>query len=335
MMMNRSQSDGRGLVRGLTRREFGLSVAALALSPRAIAQSRTPVLPARSINHFGLTVSDVGRSVEWYQRVFGLPAQFTQDRDEGKVALLGLKTSPQFIALYPANGAKPAIRQMGLGLANFDRRSLATALDKHGTKAEWRTRKASGGDVDELIVRDPDGLMIQVQDERYCSGSGVLGDRCPQPWQMPPKGKPPAQIRMWNHLSYSVTDAERAIKFYQEVFGLRIKVIDYRQQQAIKILGFESGPQTVNPYLTKGAPLGGHICFGVEGFEWDTVAKQLAEHGVTVPPAAATRTGCCNSGIEYNPKETMMIRDPDGLMVQLVHWSFCAGTGRFGEVCGA
>jgi catechol 2,3-dioxygenase-like lactoylglutathione lyase family enzyme len=335
MKMNPSQLEARAGVRSLSRRAFGLSLAALALSPRAIAQGRKPVLPVRSINHFGLSVSDVGRSVDWYQRVFGLPVQFTQDGAEGKVAILGLRTAPQFIALYPANGAKPAIRQMGLGLANFNRKSLATALDTHGTKAEWRTRKAQGGDVDELIVRDPDGLVIQVQDERHCGGGGALGDRCPQPWRMAPAGKPPVPVRMWNHLSYAVTDAERAIKFYQDVFGLRIKVTDYRQQQAIKILGFESGPQTVNPYFSKGAPLSGHICFGVEGFEWDVVAKQLADHGITVPPAAATRTGCCNSGIEYNPKETMMIRDPDGLMVQLVHWSFCAGTGRFGEVCGA
>jgi hypothetical protein len=31
----------------------------------------------------------------------------------------------------------------------------------------------------ELYFTDPDGLLIQLQDVKYCGGSGVLGDVCP------------------------------------------------------------------------------------------------------------------------------------------------------------
>jgi hypothetical protein len=30
----------------------------------------------------------------------------------------------------------------------------------------------------ELYFTDPDGLIIQLQDVRYCGGSGVLGNVC-------------------------------------------------------------------------------------------------------------------------------------------------------------
>jgi uncharacterized protein (TIGR00369 family) len=31
----------------------------------------------------------------------------------------------------------------------------------------------------ELYFTDPDGLLVQLQDVKYCGGSGVLGDQCP------------------------------------------------------------------------------------------------------------------------------------------------------------
>ena len=31
----------------------------------------------------------------------------------------------------------------------------------------------------ELYFTDPDGLLIQLQDVKYCGGSGVLGEVCP------------------------------------------------------------------------------------------------------------------------------------------------------------
>ncbi len=32
--------------------------------------------------------------------------------------------------------------------------------------------------VEEPTFRDPDGILVQIQDVGYCGGSGVLGDLC-------------------------------------------------------------------------------------------------------------------------------------------------------------
>ena len=57
-----------------------------------------PPIRVRSMNSMGITVSDVGRSVEWYQHVFGMPVQYTQDRSEGRVAILALGSGPEHLA---------------------------------------------------------------------------------------------------------------------------------------------------------------------------------------------------------------------------------------------
>jgi hypothetical protein len=31
-----------------------------------------------------------------------------------------------------------------------------------------------------LYFTDPDGIRVQLQDVKYCGGSGFLGDVCPQ-----------------------------------------------------------------------------------------------------------------------------------------------------------
>lgn len=319
----------------LTRREFGGALVAGAVASRAMATAPTyPPIRIRSLNHIALTVSDVSRSAAWYQRIFGMPVQFTQDLAGGKVAILALGSGPEHLALFPANGAQPAIRHLGLGVPNFDRNLIDASLKAHSVKAEWRTRRAPGGDVQELMVRDPDNLPIQLQDTRYCGGAGVLGNLCPEPWTQPPAGPPPVRVRMWNHLSIHVADEERSVLFYQRVFDLRLKTMDFRQQAPIRILGIGAGPQTVNPYLG-GAPGGGHFCFGVENFDFDRVAKLLEGHGIKVQ-ASASKPACCGSTIVYNPKETVsssMLKDPDGLGVQLTDVNFCAGSGPLGQYC--
>ena len=68
----------------------GAGTAGLAQS-RLVAQTQPyllgaplyPPIRVRSMNSMGITVADVGRSVEWYQHVFGMPVQYTQDRSEG------------------------------------------------------------------------------------------------------------------------------------------------------------------------------------------------------------------------------------------------------------
>jgi catechol 2,3-dioxygenase-like lactoylglutathione lyase family enzyme len=328
---------------GLSRRDFVTSMAVLAAGglSRVSAQApKKPQIRIRSLNHIGIRVSDMERSVAFYQRVFGMPVRYMEGAPEGKVAILALSSGPEFLALYPANGQKPSIFRLGLGVPNFDRKTLEPVLATHGLKGEWRTRKTGSGDAVELMVKDPDGLEIALQDPRYCAGAGALGSMCTA-WTMPPAGNPPPlRLKTWNHLSYNVSSEEKALALYMGAMDLNIKTVDYRQRQPIRLLGILETQQTINPAEKEGAgrggPLGGHFCFGVEGFDYDKVMKTLEPHKVNARVAqSGVRMGCCNSDVEYSFKETTSVPDPDGFGCQLTDVNFCGGRGPLGQFCPA
>ena len=87
----------------ITRRNFLLSVAALPVASRALAQSK-PALAARKLSQMTLTVADLKRSIDFYQGLFGMPIQA---RREGAV-FLRVGTGPQYLALIDGGAsAKP------------------------------------------------------------------------------------------------------------------------------------------------------------------------------------------------------------------------------------
>ena len=74
----------------MTRRGFLGSVATLATATPLLAQSSPPV-PVSRLNHMMLSVSDPGRSLEWYQGLFGMPIAARQ----GNTVLLRVGAGPQ------------------------------------------------------------------------------------------------------------------------------------------------------------------------------------------------------------------------------------------------
>ena len=165
----------------LTRRELVLSLSALVLArPEASAQPRLAPIPVSTLNHVTLTVSDVQRSVEFYQRVLGMPLVTTQgteaDWSAPTIPVLGIGSGPQFIAF--ARGATPSINHYCFGMEGFDADRIVNRLAEHGVEAGVRRRADSDPPSEELTFRDPDGILVQIQDESYCGGSGVLGNRC-------------------------------------------------------------------------------------------------------------------------------------------------------------
>src|SRR5262245_27522677 len=106
-------------MRHLSRRELLLGLPALALAPRALAQGK-PTIPLKGFNHVGLRVSDVKRSVDFYQGLFGMPVQARQ----GGSVLLRIGAGPQFLAIAPAASASPSIATMGLAVENFNAERL-------------------------------------------------------------------------------------------------------------------------------------------------------------------------------------------------------------------
>src|SRR4051812_42555109 len=102
----------------LTRRRLLQSIPALAIAPlasRVFAQAAAPIR-VRGINHVTLAVSDVKRSMDFYQGLFGLPVISRQ----GMTANLQIGSGPQFLGLSSAGTGTPAINHICLGVDDFN-----------------------------------------------------------------------------------------------------------------------------------------------------------------------------------------------------------------------
>ena len=89
-------------MRYVTRRELLATLPALALAPRAFAQAK-PQIALKGFNHFTLAVSDVKRSLDFYQSLFGMPIQARQ----GQTIILRIGPGPQFLGLSAAGSNPP------------------------------------------------------------------------------------------------------------------------------------------------------------------------------------------------------------------------------------
>jgi catechol 2,3-dioxygenase-like lactoylglutathione lyase family enzyme len=151
----------------LSRRDLVLSLAALAAAGPAAAQS--DALRARTLNHVSLIVSDLDRSVAFYQRLFGLEVK---SRQTGGV---NLAVGDSFLGIYQAGaGGTPQINHFCFGLPSFDPDHTVRALAAAGVEAESRVRDG----VPQVYCADPDKLRVQFQDVSFCGGTGALGNEC-------------------------------------------------------------------------------------------------------------------------------------------------------------
>lgn len=156
----------------LSRRELLSALTALPLVAAKSQAAAPAVGAAQQVNHVTLFVSDVEKSVDFYQRLFGMPVLTLQGRG------VNLRVGSSFLGIYPADDEHPpGIHHVCLGLDDFDADVVLKRLESAGVKGQIYRR----GETKELYFNDPDGLRLQLQDVRYRGGIGPLGDRDPEP----------------------------------------------------------------------------------------------------------------------------------------------------------
>ena len=100
----------------IDRRQFIAALPALAVAPRILAQTPPAKFRINGLSQITLTVTDVARSLDFYQGLFGMPVQARQ----GSTVLLRIGNGPRFIALRQATGGeKPSISALGFGVQEF------------------------------------------------------------------------------------------------------------------------------------------------------------------------------------------------------------------------
>ena len=220
----------------IDRRNFcqsAIAVGAVGAFPlsAALAQARAASIPVRTLNHVTLLVSDVQRSIDFYQSLFGMPLQAST----GAASKLTVGSGPQFITIAGANNSA-GIDHFCFGIDGFDLDRLLRALAEHGlsrtdTRSPMTVRVSIRGaeqggapkGTPELYIYDPDGIALQLQDTGYCGGEGVLGTICP-PQALPGNGR--LAVQDLNHVTLSVSNRERSTSFYQAVLGMPASIRD-------------------------------------------------------------------------------------------------------------
>jgi len=340
----------------IDRRRFLLSVPALALAPKAFAQPRAAApLVITAFNHVSLNVTDLKRSIDFYQGLFGMPVQ---SRQGAASVQLRIGAGPQFLNL--AGGASAAgIDHMCVGVENFNVDRVLKVLADHGVarsdqrgpmKVQVSLRKPDeGGAKDgtpEVHVGDPDGIDMQLQDKSYCGGGGALGNVCLAVEPSPKKGL--IALKAFSHCTVFATDAQRSNAFYRELFG-----IGYRSYQGPTAPTLAIGPGVeFLMFAGGGAGRGGagapraasinHYCMNLEHFDVDRILKTLESYGIKPREGQTGPVGPMRSYVSMRMENRggakegtpeLYFTDPDGILVQLQDASYCGGAGVLGNDC--
>ena len=218
----------------IDRRRFLAALPALAMSPRILAQAPAGApFRVNGLSQITLTVSDVKRSLEFYQGLFGMPVQARQ----GSTVLLRIGNGPRFLALRPAPaGERPSISALGFGVQDFSVERALQTLAAHGmtpapssaaTPGPKQTlvrirRQNEGGSPDgstrDLFAADPSGVVFQLHDASYCGGSGALGNVCAAEEKSPTPGL--IALKDTSHFTIAASDPG-TVPMYLELFGFK------------------------------------------------------------------------------------------------------------------
>ncbi len=137
----------------LSRRDLihGLSVLAAAGTGAAPAQAQTTTpFVSTGIDHISIQVSNLERSIEFYQTIFGLSI-INQDVDN---AIVRMGRDRIIVSLH-AKAPTGIVDHYAIAIEGFDRDSVTQALAEHGYEAQQNLDYG-------FYVRDPEGIPVQM-----------------------------------------------------------------------------------------------------------------------------------------------------------------------------
>lgn len=333
------------------RREFLQMIPLLAAAPSALAQDAGPVA-VQKIHSCDMRVTDVARSVKFYQDLFGAPVQARR----GEQVFLRVGDGPRFFSLSPTlPGQEPGFSHIGLSVAGFDAEQIQAQLERFGiargvapTRGQNRLSVASTswleqqGAVSELFFADREGLIYHLMGDNYCGGTDADGGRCETLEQSATDGM--FSLIDYSHFTNFLTNRARANAFYTEAFG---KTFQAYQGPGAPVIGVGDGLQFLmyvggeEDSVPEVPGRIDHVCFSVEDFDVDRILARLTDYGLkprenpreTAPLMHWISMRMPNRGGAEGGTPELYFTDPDGLRIQLQDRSYCGGTGYLGDIC--
>jgi len=335
-----------------TRRTLLKAFPAMAFAPSLLAQSNPAPVAVRKLHSFDLRVSDVARSVAFYQDLFGAPVQARQ----GDTVCLRIGSGPHYFSISPLRaGQQPGFNHIGLSVANFATDSVQMQLAAFGISPmsaptanqsaldhamhSWTVMRDN---TRELYFADIEGVVYHLTSEQYCGGSGETGAQCERIEPAAARGM--FKLVDLSHFTNFMANNSRANAFYTSVFGKQYQAY---QGPTSPIIGVGDGVQFLM-YVggsEEGAPTQpgriDHVSFSMEDFSVDGILTKLTDYGLTgrengngAPPLAhwVSMRMPNRGGIEGGTPE-VYFSDPDGIHIQLQDPSYCGGGGYLGNEC--
>ena len=265
-----------------------------------------------------LQVSDLERSIKWYQDVLGLDVR---DRAGPSVSLVVRGESSALIELREKKGIRPVPRGGLLGLYHYaillpDRLALGRFIG-HLAKLGMRAGMSDHFVSEAVYITDPDGLGIEIYSDRPRSqwkvedrqlsmttlplnAQALVEAAGSEAWSGLPKGT------VIGHVHLFVGDIDKAAAFYHDLVGFDKVVWSYPGALFMSAGGYHHHLGT-NIWAAQSPPAS------------DTDAK-LIEWEIVVPRAAdvAAVETSVNQGAKADREgETILLRDPWGTAVRV------------------
>ncbi len=312
----------------------------------AHGQSAEAPIAVQKLHTFGLRVSDLERSVAFYQQLFGMPISA---RSNGTVSLR-IGNGPQFVSLRATGpGESPGITHIGLSVRDFDAQAVTAQLVAHGFSRDPGAANQSDSlaramrvwplNPQAIAFAGREGLNFQLCAPTYC---GSDNGQCSN--IEAPNGAGLMALQDINHFTNFMTHAPNTNQFYLDLFGLKYQSYQGPTSPTVGVgdgkqfLMFVGGAQDGQP--TRPGRMD-HVSLSVEDFAVESIQAKLESVGITprkedsdTPPLVHwISLRMPNRGGAEGGTPELYFSDPDGIHIQLQHISYCGGGGYLGDEC--
>jgi catechol 2,3-dioxygenase-like lactoylglutathione lyase family enzyme len=135
----------------LSRRQLVQGLTALAAAGGALpAAAQSTPFSATRIDHISIQVTDMARSIEFYQKIFGL--EILGEDKENEIVRMGVT---RIIVSLHRKAPVGIVDHFAIAIDDFDRDVVTAELARHGLKAEQNLDYG-------FYVRDPEGVPVQI-----------------------------------------------------------------------------------------------------------------------------------------------------------------------------
>jgi glyoxylase I family protein len=135
----------------LSRRDLVRGLAILAAGGTAAGAQEGIDFKTADIDHVSIQVADLQRSIDFYQKIFGLKV-INEDKPN-EISRMGPETKIIVSLHHKEPFAK--VDHFAIAIEGFDKQATTAALAAHGLKAEENLDYG-------FFVRDPEGMPVQI-----------------------------------------------------------------------------------------------------------------------------------------------------------------------------